>query len=305
MVFAVSLLFVLRACVIRPGTDRPASAFNTDRNAVWLGIEWVNDAQTDAAIRALAAELRSNRIRDVFVYVSYLRRDGQFGRTFEKSENFLRLLKEVAPEVRVQAWIGVPLKNLSGGYADLGDPSTRRAIADLCAELARERGFAGVHLDPEIIESGNQDFLRLLKEVHLRIDQGVILSVAAHAWWTPRYIREVAQVADQIAVMSYDSALPFAFLYTNWLRLVVVNWTRALDGWSGDLFISIPVSEEWSATHNLNSENVVSGLQGLRLGLNDLDARPNALTGIAIYPYWDMNAEKWQIYRRDWLGVNP
>ncbi len=36
-----------------------------------------------------------------------------------------------------------------------------------------------------------------------------------------------------------------------------------------------------------------AGLLGVLDGLNDLDARPYVLTGVAIYPDWETGANEW------------
>ena len=44
-----ALLF-LRGCVVRPANDFPGSTFNRGKNAVWLGIEWVNSPHSQPEI---------------------------------------------------------------------------------------------------------------------------------------------------------------------------------------------------------------------------------------------------------------
>jgi hypothetical protein len=47
-----------------------------------------------------------------------------------------------------------------------------------------------------------------------------------------------------------------------------------------------------------------TGLTGLLAGLNDLDAHPERIAGVAIYPYWETSADEWQTYSELWLGQN-
>ncbi len=44
------------------------------------------------------------------------------------------------------------------------------------------------------------------------------------------------------------------------------------------------------------------GLGGVIAGLNDSESHPDAITGIAIYPYWETTEDEWQIYAELWLG---
>jgi len=102
--------------------------------------------------------------------------------------------------------------------------------------------------------------------------------------------------------MTYDSAMPLPQLYRQWARFQVVEISRAVDGAGVDLVFGIPTSEERTWTHWPNAENMRSGLQGVIAGLNDAAARPAAVTGVAIYPYWETDAAEWATYEALWLG---
>jgi len=38
-------------------------------------------------------------------------------------------------------------------------------------------------------------------------------------------------------------------------------------------------------------------------GLNDAKARPEVVSGVAIYPYWEMDETEWEVYSSLWLGA--
>lgn len=304
----------LRGCFLRPATSFPGAYFNHGTNAVWLGIEWVNQAYSAAETLDLANILDKQQVRYVFVYTSYLKPDGHFNPTYSYAGQFIQTLKAKEPDLNVQAWIGLPL-----GYIDLGDGAVRRQIAEFCAILVQEEGFDGIHLDPEPVSSNDQDLLELLDEVRSTIGPDATLSIATRRiwpifpgvewpvigkiFWHTGYYREVASRVNQIVVMTYDSAMPLTALYRHWLHFQVVEVSRAVSGSDADLFLGVPTSEERTLTHWPGAENMTSGLQGIIDGLNDAEACSSAMTGVAIYPYWETGEAEWSIYQRLWLGL--
>src|SRR5687768_3651458 len=214
---------LLRGCVLRPAASLAGAQYNVGANAAWLSIAWVNEAQSPTAIAALAQELRAHQIADAYVYVSYLRSSGQFGETFAHAAAFTRALNAEAPDIRLQAWLGVPMRWRSGlvagesGHADLSDELTRTTIASFAARAVREGGFDGVHLDPEPIGDGDPNVLKLLEEVRAALDRDAVLSIATPRirpalaelplpelgppMWSAGYYREVARRVDQVALM--------------------------------------------------------------------------------------------------------
>ncbi len=309
----ILLVSVGRACVFRPATSYPGAHFNRGINAAWLGVEWVNEPHDPEEIAALADALAERQIRYVFVYTSYLKPDGRFNPTAPYAGQFIQMLKAAEPDLNVQAWIGLPLE-----YVDLGDSAVRGKIVEFCAGLVREEGFDGIHLDPEPIFSDDSNVLALLDEVRDAPGPAFTLSIAARRiwpvfpsvqWpvvgrvaWHTHYYREVASRVDQVAVMTYDSAMPLACLYRHWTRFQVIEISRAVDGTGVQLFFGVPTSEEETWTHRPEAENMNSGLRGVIDGLNDGDSRPAVVAGVAIYPYWETDEGEWRIYEELWLG---
>jgi hypothetical protein len=319
----VLAVITLRGCVFRPATDFPGNHFNQGKNALWLGVEWVSEAHTPDEITALADDLQSRQIRYVFVYTSFLRPDGEFNRTFEYARSFLTGLRAANANVLVLAWIGLPLdaSSVSDGYhVELSDQATRQQIVDLCLELVRENGFDGIHLDPEPVHSGDQDVLALLDELASELEPDTILSIAArHIWplypnapwpfiddvsWRGDYYRDVAKRVDQIAVMTYDSGLPWGWMYHKWAQFQTISISRALEGSQVELLMGIPTSEEVTRTHHPNAENMRTGLEGVIAGLNDKAARSDLVSGVAIYPAWETDEDEWLVYDALWLGAD-
>ncbi len=315
-ILAACLLVVARGCLFRPGTHLPGAAFNRGTNAAWLGVEWVAEPHSEAEIVALSADLTARQLTTVYVFTTYRQPDGTFNPTYDDAATFVPALKRAAPELDVQAWIGLPL-----GYVNLEDAATRTAIAEFCATLVREVGFDGVHLDPEPVHDGDGGMLALLEEVRAALGPGPRLSLAgrriwplwpAVRWpavgrwtWSAPYYREVVRRVDQVAVMVYDSALPWAPLYRQWVRFQVIALSRILENRDTVLFIGVPTSEERTFSHRPAAETMASGLAGVIEGLNDAATRPAAVTGVAIYPYWETDAAEWETYTRLWLGHCP
>jgi len=284
---------------------------------------WVKEPHESGEIAALANDLNRRGIHYVFVFASYLRSEGEFGPTYSYAAKFTQALRAVQPDLNVQAWIGLPLSRPrlffgGAGYVDLGDATIRQKIVAFCADLIRQGGFDGIHLDPEPVLTDDAAVLALLDEVRQAIRPNSTLSMATRRiWpvfsdvalplagrvaWRASYYREIAKRVDQIAVMTYDSGLPLPELYRQWGRFQVIEISRALDGIGVDLLFGIPTSEEKTWTHWPSAENMKSGLRGVIDGLNDADARPSVVTGVAIYPYWETDATEWAAYESLWLG---
>jgi hypothetical protein len=294
----------------------PPGVGNSGQNAVWLDVGWSSEPRTDHEIGRLAGHLRRYQIQHVFAYAGFLREDGRFTSTYGHASDFVQHLKAAVPEVRVQGWIGVPVRrawsSLTGsrGYVDLGDQRTRGTIASFCADLVVVGGFDGVHLDAEPVADGDQHLLALLEEVRRATGPGATLSVAtphirpflvdapplAHGpvAWSGGYYRQVARRVDQVAVMTYDSGLPLAGLYRAWQRTQVVRISQVLAGLPLQVFIGVPTSEEPTWTHWPAAETMRTGLAGVLDGLAASAQR--VVTGVAIYPYWETDDEEWALY---------
>ncbi len=321
LISIVVILLTLRACFFRPGTQLSGGHFNRGRNAAWLGVEWSMESHSREQISQLAHHLRDHQISTAYVYVSYLKSTGLFNPTYAYAKDFVAELKVAYPEVDVQAWFGIPVQTLPGtpgpsGYIDLADSTLRARIVELSRYAVNELGFDGVHLDPEPVISGEANLLQLLDEVRRGIGTARLsisgreitpllpeADIVINRWFTWRadYYREIAQRVDQIAVMVYDSHAPVTWLYEKWMQFQIIALTNSLKDTAADLFIGIPTSEERTTSHDPAVENMVSGLSGLLIGLNDLESRPERVTGVAIYPYWETSDDEWAQYRAVWL----
>lgn len=308
------------------GLSRPPErAASREHNAVWLGIEWVNEPVDETAVQSLAIDLQRHGIRTVYVYTTYMRADNAFGATYAHAQSFVRYLKAAYPQVGVQAWIGLPLwfpiPSVWAGTVELADPDTRARIVALAAQMVGDAGFDGVHLDPEPVASGNRHLIDLLKELRERLGDGPVLSISGRhiapvpgripEWvafpvaWSPSYYRQVAFYVDEIAIMVYDSSLPWAWAYRAWTGVQTIRVSLALVGTGTRLYIGVPTSEERTYTHRPEAETISSGIGGVLDAFTVCPWCEAAVTGLAIYPHWETDVQEWVIFREMWLAGEP
>ena len=122
--------------------------------------------------------------------------------------------------MKVLPWVGglrVGYNRQLPGAVDLADIGQRQRIVAECRGLMDE-GFDGVHLNVEPVPDGDVDFLALLRALRNAIGGGILSCPrrvrarshpgGAQFLWTPDYYLRVAAEADQLVVMTYDTALP-------------------------------------------------------------------------------------------------
>lgn len=285
------------------------------RTAAWVSIDWSLSPHTPDEIQAAFAP---HMIDDLWIYVSYLKADGHFNPTYEHAAELNHTLKEFAPSVRRLAWIGVPISitQVDGTIVPnrLTDPAVREQIAEFCVFAVETLGFDGVHLNAELIPEGDPAFLQTLQAIRAALPAEAWLSTTAHALrltrpitstpyptiahqWSITYLQQVAQQVDQIGLMAYDSGLPFAADYRLWAAYQTQTASEALADSDVELFIGLPVSQEWTPSHQTQAESLANALAGFRSGLHESSA-PQTVTGLAIYPHWEMTPPLWEeVYR--------
>ena len=294
-----------------PPAWAPLPAGYTGRTAAWVSVDWSMSPHTRDEIQTHFAPYKTN---DLWIYTSYLKADGTFNASYDQAAALNRTLEELAPSVRRLAWIGIPVNftRPDGTVIPnrLIDPTVQKQIADFCAFAVETLGFDGVHLDMEPVSEGDPAFLQTLQVIRAVLPQGAWLSVAVPALrltqtitmtpyptvesqWSDAYLQQVAQQVDQIALMAYDSGLSFARDYRLWLAYQTQAASEALADSSVELFIGLPLSQEWTPTHQTQAEYLANALAGFRAGLHD-SAAPQAVTGAALYPDWEMTPPLWE-----------
>lgn len=296
----------------------PAAEARTRNNdAIWLGHAWVDGRKSGADVTALARQLEGTGIRDLYVHAGPLEHDGTLplAAVSPKARWFTDAIRAAAPKVRVQAWLGDLVQPGKNPGMDLDDPAVRdRVVASSAAVL--DQGFQGIHFDFEPVHSGSTGFLAVLDRTHaLTASRGVPLSVAAaqleplpHVnaiplavagegkWWSQDYFTEVARRVEQIAVMSYDTAMPLESLYGGYVAQQTKLALEATPA-STDLLMGLPAYWESNPSHWGHAETVQAAIRGARLALS---TSPRQNFGLALYVDFTATAEHWSTYRDTW-----
>ncbi|WP_035851243.1 glycoside hydrolase family 18 protein [Kitasatospora azatica] len=297
--------------------DPAAQARSRGRDAAWLGHAWVDGHKGPAELAALPQLVRGG-IRDLYVHTGPLEADGSLrADRYPQARQLVDAVHRELPGVRVQAWLGNVVAPEHEEGLHLDRPEVRQRITESAAQVL-DAGFDGVHYDLEPVHSGSAGFLTLLDQTHeLTVARGVPLSVAApqidplpalHSvagaltghpkWWSQEYFGQVARRVEQIAVMSYDTAMPLPTLYGGY---VAQQTELALEATpeAVDLLMGLPAydADEWG--HRGSAETVPAAVRGIRLGLSR-QAVGRQTFGVAVYADFSATAADWESYRRDW-----
>ncbi|HEX4220750.1 MAG TPA: hypothetical protein VHZ97_00150 [Pseudonocardiaceae bacterium] len=288
--------------------DGAPSTRGTD--AAWLGHSWVTGAPTGPAFTALVAHLRG--FRDAFVHVGPLADNGTLDPALAPhAADLLAALHRALPDLRVQAWLG---DVVAPDRLDLADPATRTRIV-ASARHVLGLGFAGVHYDLEPVPTGDAGYLALLTATHVMTSsRQALLSVAvdqiepapglarpeqwlagrAH-WWSTGFLAQVAARVDEIAVMSYDTAVPTTTAYAGYVRIQTNLALRAIPA-DVTLLMGLPAYHTDELGHT-DAETVAAAIRGVRLALRGTDR----VVGVAFYAEFAATPWDWAAYQRDWV----
>ncbi|MGV9702651.1 hypothetical protein [Streptomyces sp. NPDC003483] len=321
-VVLVVLLALLAAGVslrLNYAGDPAAGTYTRHRDALWMGHAWVDGRKKDADVGALAARLRGTGVRDLYVHAGPLEHDGTLpGSAYPQARRLIGAIHRELPGVRVQAWLGDELATEGPVGLRLERAATRTAVVRSAGQVL-DAGFDGVHFDLEPLHSGDADYLSLLGDLR-RVTRahGALLSVAAHQidplpslhsvagavtghpkWWSQAFFGQVARRVDQIAVMSYDTAMPLESLYGGY---VAQQTSLALEVTpkATDLLMGLPFYYEDDMSHHGSAETVEAAVRGVRLGLSRTD-RTRRNFGVAAYVDFAAREKDWTQYRRGWV----
>jgi hypothetical protein len=290
-----------------------AWARSSGNDAVWMGHAWVDGRRDAGDVRRFAALLRGSGVRDLFVHVGPLNRDGTLpeGRHPE-ARSFVAAAHRYLPGVRVQAWLG---QRVDEGF-DLTSRATRRATVGVAGGLIRS-GFDGIHYNFEPVSSGDPGLPALLRETRGALGGRTLstsvpqlepvpgLRIALHLvagrdkYWTSGYMTEVARACDQVALMAYDSAMPTAPLFGGYVADQTRRMVRAVPAGTG-LLIGVPAYHETTSTHDPGAETTAAAVRGVRLGLSG-GARPRMRVGVAVYADFAATPQDWRAYADGWV----
>ncbi|TDD91037.1 hypothetical protein E1298_12470 [Actinomadura rubrisoli] len=297
-------------------------ARGTDTNALWARHQWVGEPHTDAEYRALGTLLRDNRISDVFFHAGPFEPDGTVPASkYRYARQLIAAVRQYAPGVRAQAYLG-QVRTVEGkGIIDLDDPAVRDQVLRTDATFL-DLGFDGIHYDFEPIYPDDRAFLDLMERTRgLTRSRGRLLSVALEqpalvdaaqpvykaliprqgaVHYPPRptedFLKAVADRADQVAIMTYDVSLPSRAL-AGWHFARHTRRTLELIGDRTTVFMGVPTYRPrmgWA-------EDLGVALRGVRRGIGDLERPPSRPYGVGVYADWTTDAAEWVRYRAIWL----
>ncbi|WP_308014928.1 glycosyl hydrolase family 18 protein [Nocardia coffeae] len=297
-----------------------AGAHTRGRDAYWLGHAWVDGRKGEADVAALAKQLSGTGVRDLYVHTGPLSDDGGVrAELFSRAGWFVAAVHRMAPGVRVQSWLGDVVAPAFDGL-HMNDPATRDRFAGSVARVL-ELGFDGVHLDLEPVRSGSPDYLTMLDRARaVTSARHALLSVSTpqleplpgvhHVgavltgngkYWSRGYFADVARRVDQLAVMSYDTWMPWRPLYSGYVAEQTALALEAAPA-TVDLLMGVPAYWADDYGHHGNAETVPAALRGIRLGLGRT-APGRESFGVAMYVDFTATSQNWSDYRRDWGAV--
>ncbi|MEU9647965.1 glycoside hydrolase family 18 protein [Streptomyces sp. NPDC048110] len=319
LVLLVPLLTAETALRINYMGDPADGTHTRNRDAMWLGHAWVDGRKKDADLKALARELKTTGIRDLYVHTGPMEHDGTLPKSlYPRARWLIDGVHRELPGVRVQAFLGDVLATESPDGMRLEKTETRAAVVDSARQVL-DVGYDGVHLDLEPLHSGDRNYLSLLDDIRaVTRAREAQLSVAAHQidplpgfhsfwgtvaghpkWWSQKFFGQVARRVDQIAVMSYDTMQPLESLYGGY---VAQQTSLALEVTppTTHLLMGLPFYHENRFGHWNHAETVAAAVRGVRLGLSRTDADRERF-GVAAYIDFAATEEDWTSYRDGWV----
>lgn len=317
MVVAVPLLLVAAGgtWLLAEDTGSPApGAHGTGSDGLWLGHDWVAGHYTPAELDTLVTRVRSAGIHDLFVHAGPLSDNGSLNPALRTGAvALLSALHAAVPTVRVQAWLG---DVVGAARLDVANAATRDRILGSVTQVLRD-GFDGVHLDLEPVADGDRGYLALLAAAHVVTERAhAVLSVAADQlepvagvripaqwvtgrphFWSTGFLHDVATDVDQVAIMAYDSGVPFGAAYSGYVR-VQTRLAMSATPPSVGLLIGVPAYHTDEPGHT-SAETVAASVRGVRLAWGP---RP---VGVALYADFAATPADWAAYRAGWVAPGP
>jgi hypothetical protein len=303
---------------LAPAGDSEPHPFNQDRNAVWLEHRWLESPHAEEELEELMARLHGYGIQYLFPHLIPFDRDGLLPEhDREQMRRFLAVARRVAPGMKVLPWVGglrLGHRRTREGSIDLADLAQRQRIVAEVRGLVDE-GFHGVHVNIEPIDNGNVDFLSLLLALRTAVGEERVLSISAirpgpvappmarNFLWTPGYYERIGAIADQVAVMAYDTAIPTPHLYRRYVAYTAAAASTALVRASSRarLLVGVPTYDSTGLMHRGEVENPANALLGVVAGLRGLGVG-GAFEGVALYAEWTTDADEWATYEALWRG---
>jgi hypothetical protein len=284
-----------------------------------MGHAWLTGRRGPADLRLLAARIRGSGISDVYVFAGGLDPAGRLAPAdYAGATAFLASFRAACPGVRVSAWLGGVI---GSGHINLGDRATRgRILAATAAVL--HAGFSGVHYDLEPVNSGDPGLLALLsasRTFHpdplsvagpkleplpgLRLPAQ--LGTGRPVFWTPGYLTQVASRVDQVAVMSYDTGMPFQSWYGGYVERETALALRAVPRRTA-LLMGVPAYHNGDLGHHPGVETMAAAIHGIRVALTAAWGGADRSVGsgnfgVALFADYSATSQDWTSYLQNWV----
>lgn len=300
--------------------------YNHGQNAIWLDHQWVDTVYSPETLKSLGEKLVSHDIRYVYVHTGPFEPDGTIsGNRYFRARVLLKTLHEHFPTLQWYAWLGQLRSKI-----DLDNQQVRANMVETGHKLTQESGFDGIHYNLEPTNSRDEGFMSLLSETREALPNTPI-SIATDEWqprwlsdliaayfktkivsyWSTEDFKAVMPYVDQVVVMGYDTSLSSIEWYRWFLEQQVIHLTKIVhkgipdrDSTSikrSEVLIGIPAYEKGQeGAFDPAVENIENGLKGVLQGLTNWRSREEVFTGVAIYPYWEMDEAEWEMYEKIW-----
>jgi hypothetical protein len=294
----------------------PATIPAAGGDGLWLGHAWVAGQETTADLNTLVARVKQDGIKDLFVHDGPLSANGSLDPKLDPdARSFVTTLHQRLPGVRVQAWLG----DLVGpGNLNLDSPATRSRVLQSVKQALGD-GFDGIHFDMEPVPSGDQGYLDLLAATHqLTQERHKVLSISAELieplsglhipagiiagqshYWSASYLSAIARNVDEVALMAYNTIMPFGTDYSGFVRLETGIALRVMPP-GVHLLIGLPAYPTALPAHT-GAETVANAIRGVRLALGS--SRQPRNIGVAMYVDFTATQGDWTAYKTDWSAV--
>ncbi|PYQ45202.1 MAG: hypothetical protein DMF77_04845 [Acidobacteria bacterium] len=312
------VVVVAAACLylaFAPYGDLAPHPFNQNRNAVWLEHRWLEKPHAAEEMEQLFRFLDHHGV--VYAYPHLIPFDSA-GRlplhNREQMRAFLATARQVAPNMKVLPWVGglrVGYKRSKPGTIDLADLGQRQRIVAECRGLMDE-GFDGIHVNVEPVANGDDDYLALLRALRAAVGTGILSlsatrpgpmapAFAPNFFWTADYYARIAETADQVVLMTYDTAIPTPGLYRRYVAYAAAMVTADLARSSrARVLVGIPTYKDSGLMHRKGVETPENALIGVVSGLRGRAG--GTFEGVALYAEWTTDPEDWAVYERVWRG---
>lgn len=322
------LVAVLPAGLCQPkagadSTARPApGAYNHNDNGLWASRLWLHGKASPDAVAELARQLQARGITRFYPFLGPPNKAGRPGwrkdgviqvYDVERVRGFIQRLKKHAPQVQIIPWTGGVL------HRDI-QLEDRQALEKYLNHLQTilQAGADGIQINVEPLPDGTAAYLVWLRAVKAVVGADKILSIAAYppttplhpfpdVHWSLPFTRDICLIADDLAVMAYDTALKDPAQYIE----LMATWTRDLmqtlpapSAGGCEWTMGVPVYEDQGvAYHQPAVENIRHALRGILKGLQQAPPATH-FRGISLYASWTADREEWALYDELWRGVD-